>query len=353
MKWQLSYRNIRGVLNIVFLVFIFRVAYENSRSYTEGIIGWWHVLGYNVLLLLPAFLNNLVLLPYLRSSKKLLPYFLCLFGVLLGSSAVLSKYLIWLLAHYPGSAPLNFTMLSLLFGMPASVSGAASYFLVLPGMLLLLIVLALSYIFQQFLTGTNRRIRAEKEHAIAELNLLKYQVSPHFLFNVLNSLYALALKRSEDTPEVILKLSDILRYSLYQADDRLVSLEEEIRVLESYIAIERLRIPVDTEVIFDYTAANTAIKMAPVLLLPVVENAFKHGVASMAAAAYIRVVLTTNEQGIQFTCKNNYKTVVISDSGGIGLQNIRKRLALLYPGNHTLQLQDMDRVFSVTITIKL
>ncbi len=353
MKVQLSYNYTRLLLNGVFFAVIAVAAWRNSLSYPYGHIAWWHLAIYNILLLLPAVLHNFVLLPFLRKSRNMLLYGLYLLPVILVPVVILSGYLNRLLACYPGSTPFHYTGVSLQLQLPAALSGWSDYLQALPGVLLILILMALAAAVWRVMTSRRSRLRAEREQAVAELNLLKYQVSPHFLFNVLNSLYALALKRSEQTPGVILQLADILRYSLYRSGEREVPLRDEITVLESYIAVERLRIPETAAVIFDHGAADTTVTLAPMLLLPVLENAFKHGIGSMTGAAYIRAGIRTEGRRLYFTCDNNYLPKPPAEGGGIGLPNIAKRLALLYPGQHTLDIRRGEGVFRVIITINL
>ena len=193
------------------------------------------------------------------------------------------------------------------------------------------------------------------EQIVAELNLLKSQISPHFLFNVLNSLYALSLSKSDKTPDVILQLSDILRYSLYETQEREIPVLDEVAIIETYIAIEKMRIPDTASISFNHDAIDQTIKIAPMLLLPLIENAFKHGVDSTVGDSYIHASLSKNENCLVFICENTYKEpkTKTTQVGGIGIQNVRKRLELLYPSRHSLEIEKREGIFKVTLLILL
>ncbi len=186
----------------------------------------------------------------------------------------------------------------------------------------------------------------------AELKLLKSQIHPHFLFNTLNNIYALALRKSDAAPEMILKLSEILDYLLYECDVSLVPLEKELLLLENYIALERIRYAGRLDLSFEVEGEVADIEIAPLILLPFVENSFKHGAGKKREGVYIRIRLAVAEDHLAFTVDNNKPADPgVMVHGGLGLENIRKRLELLYPGKHRLQVEDNADTFSVNLTI--
>lgn len=194
----------------------------------------------------------------------------------------------------------------------------------------------------------------KEQKKTTELNLLKHQLNPHFLFNTLNNLYTLALKKSDKTPEVIAKLSDILDYMLYQCQDKYVPLEKEIELLENYIALEKVRYSNRVEVVFE-KQINHSVKIAPLILLTFVENAFKHGVSQELEKGTINLYLSTHANGIHFKLKNtkpsSYQAVDTNENSSIGMQNIEKQLGLLYPNRYTLHVENATEDY--TLELKL
>ncbi len=183
-----------------------------------------------------------------------------------------------------------------------------------------------------------------------ELHYLKMQIHPHFLFNTLNTMYGFALKKAEETPEMILKLSNLLDYLLYQVDKPFVLLTEEINHIEDYIALENLRFNDTLNIKFDYQNIPKSTKLAPMLLLTFVENSFKHGQLK-AGKLSITIQLTVEKNQIDFIVTNtSYKVENTQD--GIGLQNIQKRLDLLYKNQYHLTISNTDSLFKVHLTLK-
>lgn len=182
-----------------------------------------------------------------------------------------------------------------------------------------------------------------------ELKYLKMQIHPHFLFNTLNTMYGFALKKADETPEMILKLSNLLDYLLYQADKPLVSLEDEINHIEDYMSLEQLRFSDTLNVKLSKNINSECIEIAPMLLIPFVENSFKHGKIKNGSLDIV-IDIEANADGIQFKIKNNY-TKELSSSDGIGLENIKKRLELLYPNQHNLNINQDKNDFIVSLII--
>lgn len=188
-----------------------------------------------------------------------------------------------------------------------------------------------------------------------ELNLLKHQLNPHFLFNTLNNLYALALKKSDKTPEIIAKLSEILDYILYQCKDRFVSLNKEIDLLENYIALEKVRYGNRVEIIFDKHIKQDQ-KIAPLILLTFVENAFKHGISQELQKGRIELHIFSAENQIIFKLKNTKPEAINENENNekmaIGMQNTIKQLNLLYPKAHSLNIKNTERDYALELKIR-
>ena len=186
-----------------------------------------------------------------------------------------------------------------------------------------------------------------------ELNTLKNQLNPHFLFNTLNNLYTLALKKSDRTPEVIAKLSEILDYILYRCKDNFVLLKNEITLLHNYIALEKIRYGKRVEINFN-GKIESDIKIAPLLLLTFLENSFKHGVSQEINTATIDIDIKVNSKRIDFYLKNSKPSTSIKvNRESIGLQNIKMQLDLLYPNKYTLDITNSTNTYIVDLKIVL
>jgi sensor histidine kinase YesM len=188
-----------------------------------------------------------------------------------------------------------------------------------------------------------------------ELQLLKSQLHPHFLFNTLNNLYALTLRNSPQSPELVLKLSELLSYMLYGCNAPKVALAQELAMLHHYIALERMRYGDRLDVSVTISGDVEGKRIAPLLLLPFVENAFKHGTSEQLDQAWISLDLTVRDQALKFKLINgrNPDVPVRANAEGIGLQNVRKRLTLLYPGQYDLTLVSEEESFLVTLMLTL
>lgn len=340
---------IRILLNLVFTVLLLLIAVSNNAGRHPVLL----VLLYNVLLFVPSWITNFWLFPVLRRDKKIVKFFFSVSIVVLFSSFVSGHYLHWFQQQYPVTGLNDITALGIISSAPDALKAYQFYFDVFPGILIVLFCMAIGYAVQEMVLKIRKEKEIDNEHAVAELRLLKSQISPHFLFNVLNSLYALALEKSEETPDVILKLSDILRYSLYEAQEKEVPVADEVHIINTYIEIERLRIPESARVSFLYKGTGGGYRIAPMLLLPLVENAFKHGTDSTVGSSYIDAELSCNENVLTFVCKNSFKELPAKDVGGIGIQNIRKRLQLLYPQRYRLEIEKNNKEFSVILELKL
>lgn len=194
-----------------------------------------------------------------------------------------------------------------------------------------------------------QRMELSNQQLQSELAYLRSQVNPHFLFNTLNNIYALAYKKSEHTAEAVLKLSSMMRYMLYEANEERVALSKEIENLHSFIDLQKLRTRQQEFVNFKIEGDIEHKEIAPLLLIPLVENAFKHGSSIHSA---INIQLISQREQLTFRVKNHYSTQQQKDpAGGVGLTNIRRRLELLYPNRHQMEIRKDEVFFEVTLTI--
>ncbi|WP_431135576.1 sensor histidine kinase [Psychroserpens mesophilus] len=182
-----------------------------------------------------------------------------------------------------------------------------------------------------------------------ELNYLKMQIHPHFLFNTLNTMYGFALKKADQTPDMILKLSNLLDYLLYQVEKPFVLLSEEIAHIKDYIDLEKMRFNDTLQVNFKIDVASETARIAPMLLLPFVENSFKHGSITDGKLT-INIQLIADSNSIDFSIQNSNSENNTSQLG-IGLDNIKKRLELLYANQYHLDIKNEDGVFSVQLQL--
>lgn len=202
----------------------------------------------------------------------------------------------------------------------------------------------------------NQRIRRELENQnlTSELAFLKSQINPHFLFNTLNNIHTLAYKKSDGAPEAIMKLSDLMRYMIYESDVAFVPLSHEVKHLKSFVALQELRFKSESIVSFNFEGDFEQQQIAPLMLLPFVENAFKHGDCLNEVGA-IKVKLVVN-QGITYEVENRKHIMnhdkVKDQTGGIGLGNVRRRLELIYPKRHTFEVNESSSHFRVKLTLE-
>ncbi|MEM6395010.1 MAG: histidine kinase [Bacteroidota bacterium] len=199
-----------------------------------------------------------------------------------------------------------------------------------------------------------QQISALKEQRkSAELSALKHQLNPHFLFNTLNNLYTLALKKSDQTATAIAKLSGILDHILYRCEQPFVPLVQEVELLESYLELEKLRYGDRVDIHFDWQVA-AGVSIAPLLLLTFLENAFKHGVSQETARAKINISLRSSVADIDFRVVNSIpqnEITVNQKDGGIGLENVRQQLQLIYPNQHQLSIEQTKDSFTLQLRL--
>ncbi|GAB4429116.1 MAG: sensor histidine kinase [Bacteroidia bacterium] len=196
----------------------------------------------------------------------------------------------------------------------------------------------------------------EQARLQAELSALKHQINPHFLFNILNGLYGLAFRNDDDeTAEGIAKLSQLMRYMLYESNDSRVLLDKEIAHLENYIDLQKLRLDERTLISFTVEGQTGGRMIVPMVLIPFVENAFKHGVSAVHPSP-IRIALRVEREVLRFEVQNSIHRstpATAAPEGGIGLQNVQKRLDLLYKDAYNLLIDESDGLYTVHLTLTL
>ena len=197
------------------------------------------------------------------------------------------------------------------------------------------------------------RIEAELKFKEAELKLLKAQIQPHFLFNTLNNLYSLALAKSEKTPGVIITISDLLSYIIYDCTAEKVSLEKEINFIRNYIELERLRYDENLRLSLDISNNFSGKFIAPMILHAFIENSFKHGAGNDPGNPWITMDLSLTDGMLKLKLSNSKVFASGPAQGGIGISNAKKRLELIYPGRHDLHIVNEEKVYTLTLDIIL
>lgn len=207
---------------------------------------------------------------------------------------------------------------------------------------------------RMYIRSKRRQEVLEKEKLRSELNYLRTQTNPHYLFNTLNTLYGLALRRDEHTPEAILRLSQIMDFTLHQSRKHAVPLEEEVRILRNMIDLEKLRSAQLPDIQIVEQIDDPKVVIAPMLLVPFVENAFKHGVATAPNAPFVHVKIEQEDDQLLFQVSNNFKpSRSESNTESLGLDNVQRQLELLYGEQYVLKVSNNGGLHEVYLKLKL
>jgi len=315
----------------------------------------------NALIIAFYYLNTYLLIPRLLERKKLVAYSLIILGLLIFYGFFpriyhyLSSTLQWLPPMRPPSnnpvagANPNPAPRQRNFQQPILSAGSIVLFL------LVFVFSTGIKVINQWLRSEQRNKEIANEKLKAELSFLKAQINPHFLFNTLNNIYALASGQSEQTAPAVLKLSSIMRYVLTEAGNDLVPLEKEILFTSHYLELQRMRLTGKSSIDFQVKGAALGQQVAPLLFLPFVENAFKYGVSTRELSP-IRILLEIDKDSLYFSVSNHKHintSLKMMDNTGIGILNTRRRLDLLYPDRYTLKIDDEPATFTVHLKIQI
>lgn len=312
-KWV---QNIIVWVCVLFLIFV--VMSDGEGDIVEGFITF-------ALFGIAIYINNLLISPFYKTRKVLFFFFFFLNIVTL---SVLTMFLV--------------------IDEPSIQKGLASF-----GNFLLAVI------FGSSLKMARDNFIRNQQGKEAELQLLKAQLNPHFLFNTLNNLYGLSVIKSDKLPDLMLQLSSLLRYSLYETKDELVSFEKELNYLKDYISLEKIRLEAQTEINFSVKGEVLGKQIAPMLLIVFVENAFKHLGAHKGIKSTVSINIALKENKLLFDCENSYDSSKLQEENlekgksGIGLVNAKKRLTLMYPDAHKLSIQKENDFFKVALTLSI
>ncbi len=275
------------------------------------------------------------------------------------------RYLLHILVTSLGIAVYSYCNYSLLKTIPAEnlsanmnafLKGLKPHYDLLEGFIVVVLTYALKYMLVAFITQ-NELLKLQKEKLQLELKALKSQINPHFFFNTLNNLYSLTLKNSGQSSEVVLKLSDLMRYVLYECNEDKVPLEKEIQFIKNYLELERLRFNDSYTIEFRQRGVPGEKTIAPMLLVEFIENSFKHGLNRHFSSGWVTLEMDVDENHFNFNITNSRGSQDEEEkekrNSGIGLINIRKRLSLIYPGQHTLEIGDQPDRFHVHLQLQI
>ena len=293
-----------------------------------------------------TYVNLYVLMPVYYYRQKYIQYAVAIVLLLL-AGGLLVRYLTyavvipWERLHYP----VRYAMENKHFWIPVRILRIS-----LEPYPIIALTMLLKLMNNAYNTEKNLR-ELEQEKFSAEMRLLKAQINPHFFFNTLNSLYGLALKGSEKTAKMVLRLSELMHYMLYEARAEKVLLKNEVSHLENYISIEQMRFADRLDLSFEYSGDIAGKMIAPLLLLPFVENAFKHGLTN--DAGWITITLKVINNRLFLKVENSYSPIINKSGHGLGLENVKRRLELTYPGKYELSLVGNNEIFEAGLKLDL
>ncbi|MBD1395294.1 sensor histidine kinase [Mucilaginibacter glaciei] len=333
-SWQIFWHTLFWASVISFFIF---VAHSNSKTTMHTLLVLFVVFG--VINIGLFYLNYLLLIPKYLDKKKYRHY----------AIYVISAILIIGLAKY-GIAVI-FKPIILVRAGKAISFWQYTFSTTFTSIIFIFLSTVLKFTTDWFL---NERIQRdlENQRLSAELSFLKSQINPHFLFNSLNSIYSLAYQKSDTTPEAILKLSEIMRYMLYECNDNKVELSKELQYLHNYIDLQKIRFGNKAFIQFEVTGEVNDQYVVPLLLISFIENAFKHGVANDPLLP-INMRVNLEDGHLFFFIQNKKHSHNRDASGGIGLVNVQRRLDLLYPSKYNLDIRDEADTYTVQLSLVL
>jgi len=323
--------------------YVFLVNFFSTSNRVEK-IDYIYTALFHVSLVTAVYLNIWILIPRVLQKGKYLVYFLCLLALIYTGAQfnqVTFNHLVDLVL--PGYYFISFydigDILKFVFVYVALTS---------------LLKLSKGWFL---LTRAEKQIMLINQKKVeTELKALKSQINPHFLFNSLNNIYSLSMGETGKAPAAILKLSDLMRYMLYESNEEKVSLEKEIAFLENYIDLQRLRSDRRSKIEYYRDGSPGGLKIAPLLFLPLVENSFKHGIKGDPAGGYVMININIGENNLEMSLENNKgKVDGVKDleNSGIGLANVKRRLELLYPEKSLLEIKETGSDFKVKLKLEL
>ena len=324
---------------MAFTGYLLMISYNNYRPQFEpDFIVFKQVLTI-IVILTPFYVNYFLVTPYTLLQKKSYPLFLIGILLLMGLHSLLDIGVLNALDWYLGSEDFreNVTFLNSVKSLVTPI-----LFLAISGGL---------RVSKEYYANSRKQLQLEHQVAEAELQMLKSQINPHFLFNSLNNIYGLTQKKSDHAPDAVIKLSEMMRYLLHESNQPKVSLAKEIELLNNFIFLQKLRM-VDASKVNFIPAYDGTLTITPLLLIPLLENAFKHSDLTNQRVP-ISIDLVVKGTQLTFHLVNGIDTVEKHEYSGIGIENLRRRLALLYKDRHHLELDQKDEKFFANLVLDL
>lgn len=332
----LLFNGVLWSLAFVILIFIF------SKGKTPIAADYIYTFSFLLVIAIPVSINFYILIPkYLKLEKYLTYSFLFILNIL-GFVFLISLF-------FDDTLDLIFTEYFFI-----SYLSKGNMFLTSTIVLIATTLLKLAEDWFYFNTNQNRVLKLQNQQIQTQLSALRAQINPHFLFNSLNVIYAMALEKKEDITTAIIELSDVLRYVIYDSDTERVSLKDELKLIKNYIAFQKYRGQSKNIVNLDIQVQDENFKIYPMLLLPLLENAYKYGFSGTDTSEKISIKIVQNNSNFSFKIQNknhNAQHQLQDDYSGIGLQNLENNLKLVYPNQHIFNIQETDETFTVAISI--
>lgn len=336
---------------IIMILFIITLNDANATVYPKYIY-----LSYKfstlILFAILVYINNLVLVPKFLAKRKRGMYFLSATVLLLCISTAFVLLFKHMLNTYPQISIYDVSILTSPVNTDWSLSNILEEIPVYAfGLLMLQAAFTMAWYMNAY--AKQERIAREAAHkqTQAELSMLRGQLNPHFLFNTLNNIYGLSLQKSDIAPEAILKLSSIMRYILYESNIDNVSVDQEKELMQAYIDMELLRLPKDSDFSFEIET-DKDYNIPPLLWMPVLENVFKHGTRFIDDNLYIRYSFKIINNELNIDATNKFKIGAVS-KGGVGLENLTKRLEILYPKQHIISTIQEEDTYRIHVSVNL
>lgn len=343
--WELNHPILRIIQHLAFWVlsfFVFLYLFKTGAKPEK--IDYVYTILFQLTLLPAVYINIELLLPTLGNRKRILFYLLSLITIIIlfawinynffdnWSAKVFPDY--FFISYFTFREIVLFFIVYIIITMLLKLS--KSWFLV-------------SWLQKELL-------EKEKQKTVVELKALKAQINPHFFFNTLNSIYSMALDKDDRLPGTVLQLSDLMRYFLYVSRDNFILLEKDLTVVKEYIALQKLRSNPQLDIETKISGEISDQQIAPLLLITFLENAFKHGAKGSSGNTFIKLDIKVEKNKLNFTLENNkgiIDEVNTGDHNGLGLENVKRQLELLYPGKHLLNIKDEQDRFVVALQLSL
>ncbi len=343
--WELNHPILRIIQHLAFWVlsfFVFLYLFKTGAKPEK--IDYVYTILFQLTLLPAVYINIELLLPTLGNRKRILFYLLSLITIIILFAWINYNFFdIWSAKVFPDYFFISyFTFREIVL------------FFIVYIIITMLLKLSKSWFLVSWLQ--KELLEKEKQKTVVELKALKAQINPHFFFNTLNSIYSMALDKDDRLPGTVLQLSDLMRYFLYGSRDNFIPLEKDLTVVKEYIALQKLRSNAQLDIETKISGEISDQQIAPLLLITFLENAFKHGAKGSSGNTFIKLDIKVEKNKLNFTLENNkgiIDEVNTGDHNGLGLENVKRQLELLYPGKHLLNIKVEQDRFVVALQLSL